>query len=54
MTLREVSKSITSRRNKIIAHLVLIRKEPVKKVAKKFSLEPASVYSILRRLSPLA
>ena len=49
-TVREISKSITAKRNKIIAHKVLTLRQPVKEVAKQFHLEQASVYSILRRM----
>lgn len=49
MTLREVSKSITARRNKIIIHLIFTRNKTVKEVAHKFGIAPASVYTVLRR-----
>jgi DNA-directed RNA polymerase specialized sigma subunit len=49
MTLREVSKSITARRNKIIIHLLFNRHKTVKEVAHKMDLTPANVYQIQHR-----
>jgi DNA-binding CsgD family transcriptional regulator len=49
MSIREISKSITARRNKIIIHLLAVRHKTVKEVAAKYGLSVFSVYSIIRR-----
>jgi Mor family transcriptional regulator len=48
-TLRQVSKTITDRRNKIIMHQVIELGQCVKEVAKKHGLTTMNVYQILHR-----